>query len=161
MTTPDTDPLVSPSCKRSDGCITPVTCQGQYACLDAQIGQPGAPCSTDLLVRAEQREAAWLMDNKGHTDQAQTPVTTGDSLWDRVMARCPRCHAAHRLEAVADSCGYCGFCYGDSEMLLDRIYLEVNAMGGTPVDGPVNTTVGEVLEVLRRLGAVDIETERR
>ena len=46
-------------------------------------------------------------------------------------------------------------------MLLDRAYIEINALGGTPFDGPHNTAIGLALDVLTRLGAVDVEIERR
>ena len=95
----------------------------------------------------------------GYHTAKQQESETGDTLWDRIVSRCPKCHTA--AANVHESCGHCGFEYEDFLMLLDRVYLEVNALGGTPFDGPYNTAVGDVLTVLRRLGAIDVETERR
>ena len=100
----------------------------------------------DILQRRERWE------NQSHT---------GDRLWDRVMARCPHCWAAHQPADAHLSCGHCGYTYESSLMLLDRIYLEINALGGAPVDGPYNTAIGHALNVLSAMGAVDVETERR
>ena len=88
-------------------------------------------------------------------------LETGDSGWDRILSRCPKCQREHTHASVYESCGHCGFLYKDWQMLIDRVYLEVNALGGTPFDGPYNTAIGDVLDILRGMGAVDVETERR
>lgn len=114
---------------------------------------------TSKTPTAEQNVQA-MREMRGVDEAPQT----GDSLWDRILFRCPKCR--HGYPAQTDgtasvTCGACGFVYLDISMLLDRLYLEVNILGGTPFDGPYNTAIGDVLTVLRTAGAMDVETERR
>lgn len=110
-----------------------------------------------MAITAEQNAQA-IREMRG---AEETPPSTGCALWDRIVSRCPKCHHSYPHGKAHESCGSCGFIYEDEFMLLDRLYLEINALGGAPFDGPYNAAIGHALNVLRANGAVDVETERR
>ena len=99
-----------------------------------------------------------LREMRGIENETQT----GDRAWDRITSQCPKCRTPYAPRGPShESCGTCGFTYEDHLQLLDYLYLKINVLGGGPFDGPYNTAITDVLNVLADAGAIDVETERR